>query len=233
MSSRPIAVLSLAFTFAALVPAAGTAAVPPPRRGQDSATVVLDRASAAYGRLRTARGTFEQTLTNPLTRNSSRSRGEYQLHRASGRWALDFTDPRGDRIVDDGTALWVYVPSTNPGQVIKLPSAGAGTGMDLLQRFFGDPASRYRIADGGATTVSGRSVRAVALTPLVPMEFTRATVWIEPATGTLRQFEVTEPSGLVRRFTFTTVTLDGPVNERALRFSPPRGVRVFDQSRRR
>ena len=200
------------------------------------ADAALDKAVAAYGRLKTARGTFEQVLTNPLTRNTATSRGEYQLHRGSGRWSLAFTDPKGDRVVDDGSALWVYLPSTNPGQVIKLASqrgAGGASGMDLLERFFGDPKTRYRVSDAGAATVGGRAVRAIGLAPVRPMEFTKATVWIDTANGTLRQFEVTEQSGLVRRFTFTSVRLDGPVDEKAFRFSPPKGVKVFDQSRAR
>jgi len=208
---------------------AATTGATPPR--QDAARAALEKASAAYARLKTARGTFEQTLTNPLTRNTSRSRGEYQLQRATGKWSLVFSDPKGDRVVDDGSALWIYVPSTNPGQVIKLPSQGAGTGIDLLDRFLADPASRYKVVDAGAATLGGRAVRAVSLTPNRPMEFTKATVWIDPSDGTLRQFEVTEQSGLVRRFTFTTVTLDGKVDASAFQFTPPKGVRVFDQTR--
>jgi outer membrane lipoprotein carrier protein len=224
---------------ALLVSAAATASAPArpaARPPQDAASVAIDKASAAYSRLKSARGTFEQTLTNPLTRNAATSRGEYQLQRASGRWSLVFTSPKGDKIVDDGSALWVYLPSTNPGQVIKLSSqgaAGGASGMDLLDRFLGSPRTRYRVADAGAATVAGRGVRAVSLTPLQPMEFTKATVWIDTANGTLRQFEVTEQSGLVRRFTFTTVRLDAPVDEKALRFTPPKGVKVYDQSRAR
>ena len=52
----------------------------------------IDRAVKAYSKVKTARASFEQTLTNPLTGNTQVARGELQQRRP-GRRAITFTDP--------------------------------------------------------------------------------------------------------------------------------------------
>jgi len=189
----------------------------------------IDRAVKAYARVKSARATFEQTLTNPLTGNTQVARGEY-LQQSPGRLAVTFTQPKGDRIVNDGKAVWVYLPSSAPGQVIKLsPAAGAGS-VDLLGTFLDAPRSKYDMAAAGTAVVGSRKTHAVTLTPRKPMQFTKAVVWIDDADATVRQFEVTDNMGLVRRVRLTSLTLNGPVNRAAFSFTPPAGVKVYDQA---
>src|ERR1700726_2844442 len=83
------------------------AIVTPPLRAQQEANAILSHAVSAYSRVTTARGTFEQTLTNPLTGTTAAARGEFVQERPS-HLAVRFTDPSGDRIVADGKWVWVY-----------------------------------------------------------------------------------------------------------------------------
>jgi outer membrane lipoprotein-sorting protein len=62
------------------------------------------------------------------------------------------------------------------------------------------------------------------------MGFARAVLTVVPTTGALKGLEVTEHSGLVRTFTFTTVTRGVALSADAFRFSVPRGVTVVDQA---
>ena len=78
----------------------------------------IDRAVAAWARVKTVRGSFEQTVTNPLTGSSATARGEY-LQERPNRLAIRFGQPASDAIVSDGKAVWIYLPSTAPGQVVK------------------------------------------------------------------------------------------------------------------
>ena len=189
----------------------------------------IDRAVKAYARVKTARATFEQTLTNPLTGNTQQARGEFQ-QQGRGRLAITFTDPKGDRIVNDGRAVWVYTPSSAPGQVIKLSPAVGGPSVDLLGTFLEAPRGKYTMASAGAAVLGGRKTRAVTLVPKQPMQFTKATVWIDDADATLRQLEITDNMGLVRRVRLTKLTLNGPVDRSAFTFTPPAGVKVYDQA---
>src|SRR6476619_1649045 len=81
----------------------------------------IDRASQAFQRASTVRATFEQTLTNPLTGATSKASGELALAQPN-KAAIRFAKPAGDLVVADGKWLWVYLPSSAPGQVLKMPA---------------------------------------------------------------------------------------------------------------
>ena len=206
---------------------ASLAAAPLSAQGTD---VTIDRAVAAYGRMKSARATFEQTLLNPLTGTTVVAKGE-MLQQKPGRLSVRFTDPEGDRIVSDGKVLWAYMPSSNPRQVVKMPlTEGGAASVDLAEQFLKDPRTKYQISDAGAATVSGRATHALNLLPRQPMQFRKATVWIDDRDGSLRQFEITDGNGLTRTVRLTSLALNVPVPSDAFTFKPPKGVKVFDQA---
>ena len=212
---------------AALVAVGGAA--PAAAHAQPSVDALIARAAATYKGARTATASFQQTLTNPMTGTRSVSRGV--LQRQGGKFNFQFTDPRGDRLVADGEHLWVYTPSTTPRQVIKLPQAAAGAGMaDPGLQFFDSPKTRFTITDAGTATVDGTSTRALTLMPKGRNDaFVKATVWLDPRDGTLRQFETTDGMGVTRRVVLTNVRTNVPVSAASFEFTPPAGVRVVDQ----
>ena len=190
---------------------------------------LVDRAAAEHAKMRTAKVQFTQVITNPLTGNRINARGQV-LRKAPGLLAITFTDPAGDKIISDGNAVWVYLPSTTPGQVMKMtPGGSEAERLDPASQLLRSPRSRFNIADGGTATVGGRSTRVVLLTPKGRESFTRAKVWIDTRNSLVRRFEVTEPSGLVRNVTLTSIQANVAVPSSAFRFTPPRGVRVIDQ----
>ena len=206
---------------------ASLVAAPLSAQGTDA---TIDRAVAAYARMKSARATFEQTLLNPLTGTTVVAKGE-MLQQKPGRLAVRFTDPEGDRIVSDGKVLWAYMPSSNPRQVVKMPlTEGGAASVDLAEQFLKDPRTKYQISDAGAATVSGRATHALNLVPRQPMQFTKATVWIDDRDGSLRQFEITDGNGLTRTVRLTSLALNVPVPSDAFTFKPPKGVKVFDQA---
>ena len=192
---------------------------------------LLDRAVAAWAKVRTARATFEQTITNPLTDRTLTASGEFQQQRP-GKLSVTFSDPASDRIVADGKHLWLYLLSTTPGQVIRtsLREGGSGT-VDLSAQFLTAPRSRYTVTPAGAATVSGRATHAYTLVPKAKSDapFKTATVWIDDGDATIRQFDVTEPSGLQRRVRMTSFRTNVPVDASAFTFPVPSGVRIVDR----
>jgi|GraSoiStandDraft_24_1057298.scaffolds.fasta_scaffold458925_1 outer membrane lipoprotein carrier protein len=199
--------------------------------GAQSTDQTLDRAITAWGKVKTARATFEQTVTNSLTGSSATARGEYQQQRPN-RVAIRFTDPAGDRIVADGASVWVYLPSSAPGQVVKR-SASDGTALplDITGEFLTDPRGRYDISSAGSGTVGGHSAKALLLSPKPQTQapFTKATIWVDDDDALIRQFEVVEPSGVTRRIRITSLDLNVPVDKSTFSFTPPAGVRVVER----
>lgn len=201
--------------------------------GQSSVDRTIDRAVDARAKVKTARATFEQTLTNPLTGGSATARGEFQEQRPD-RLAIRFTDPVGDRIVADGRAVWLYLPSSTPGQVIRRAmNGGAPLPIDITGEFLDSPREKYEIADGGQDVVDGASAHVLVLTPKNrgDVAFTRVRVWVLDRDGMIRQFETVEPAGVIRRVKLTSLAVNVPVERSAFTFIPPRGVRVVDQLR--
>lgn len=196
---------------------------------QDSSSTLVDRAVRRYRSAGTVRATFEQTLTSPATGAVHVSRGEY-FQGGGSRFALRFADPAGDAIVNDGVTLWLYLPSSSKGQVIKLPSR-AGAGFDVLASLLTSSNAKH-----AATRLRDESIDAHATTAfeLVPKTtdapFTRATLWIGTADALVWQLETVEQSGLVRRVRFTTMRTGVDLPEGSLAYSVPAGVKVVDQA---
>lgn len=211
--------------FAVVALALPTAAATPLHAQSPAAAV--DRAVAAWDKVTSVRATFHQSVTNPLTGGREQARGEFQ-QQGRNRISIRFTDPKGDRIVADGRALWLYLPSTTPGQVIRT-AAGTGT-VDFTAQFLASPKTRYTIAAAGRGSVDGRAAQAVLLTPKTKdVPFARAKVWIDDRDGLIRQFEVVERNGITRTVKLTGMRVNVPVEARAFRFEVPRGVRVVEQ----
>ena len=193
---------------------------------QSPADRAIDVAVKSYANIRTAKASFEQTITNPLLGSTLRSKGDFEQSRPN-RFAFRFTDPKGDVIICDGQYVWAYLPTSAPGRVNRMP-CGSGS-LDLIGEFFTNPTQRYTIGDGGAATVGERKAHIVLLTPKSKdAAFTRAKVWIEPTSGSLLQFEAVEPNGLTRLVRITTFNANAAVKESAFKFTVPKGVQVVD-----
>jgi outer membrane lipoprotein carrier protein len=203
-----------------------------PARGQ-SVESTIDRAVAAWAKVKTVRGTFDQTVTNPLTGTSGSAHGTYAQERPN-RLAIRFLPPQADAIVADGTTLWIYLPSSAPGQVIKRRATdGQSVPIDLTGQFLDQPRAKYVITAAGTKTVDGHATHALTLVPKpgASSPFTKATVWVDDDDSLIREFEETETSGVVRHVHLTAVTPNAGVERSAFTFSVPAGVKIVDQTK--
>jgi outer membrane lipoprotein carrier protein len=145
---------------------------------------------------------------------------------------MRFTDPPGEAIVIDGKYVWVYTPSTTPGQVLRLPvpSGGPVYGYNLLAWLLDRPAERYASTYLRADRLDDHTMDVVEMVPTVPdMPFSRATVWLDRADGLPRRMEIEELSGQRRTLTLHNLRVNPPVAARTFTFDVPDGVRVVDQ----
>lgn len=207
-----------------VVVAAGITA---PLRAQ-SADSTLDRAVAAYATVKTARIAFTQTIDNSLTGTKVESRGELQQRRPS-RFSVKFEEPAGDRIVSDGQYVWVYLPSTNPGQVIRAKLGADADAPDFAAQFLESPRKSYTVSGGAAATIDGTATHSVVLAPKsTSSPFQKVTLWVNDSDALLHRVETVDGSGVVRRITVTRFVRNGPVDPNAFVFRIPAGVKVYD-----
>ena len=191
---------------------------------------VLDHASAAYQTVTTLSAEFVQVIANPLLGPPDTTRGRLYQMRPS-RFAMRFTDPRGDRIVADGRHLWLYTPSTTPGQVIRTAISSTGTtGPNLIGQFVERPRERYRARYLRADSLAGRMTDVVVLVPRATnLLYSEAVVWIDRSDGLVRRIEIVEVSGQRRTLVLNKLAVNRGVPGREFTFSPRAGLRVVDQ----
>jgi outer membrane lipoprotein carrier protein len=201
--------------------------------GAQSVDGTIDRAVAAWAKIKTIRGTFEQTVTNALTGSSAVARGQF-VQQKPNRLAIRFSQPATDAIVADGKYVWVYLPSTAPGQVVKRPATDRGAvPIDLTGQFLDEPRAKYDIAPAGTRTVDGQAAHGLVLTPKKgsTAPFTKATVWVDDDDALIREFEETEPSGVTRHIRLLSVEPNAAVDKQAFAFAIPAGAKIVDQTK--
>lgn len=205
------------------------AARPPVRPSDQDPWPVLDRASAAYQATQSLTANFVQIITNPMVGEPDTTRGRLFQQRPS-RFAMRFTSPAGDRIVADGRYLWLYTPSTEPGQVIRSRIPRTGTGPNLIGQFVERPRERYTARYVRADSGAAGWADVIALTPRDDSQpYSSAVIWVGREDGLVRRVDLVETSGQERSVRLSNLRANTPVPSREFRFSAPRGVRVVDQ----
>lgn len=193
------------------------------------ADAILARAADAYADIRTLRADFEQSTENPVLRRTTTSRGTIFQARPD-RFLMRFSQPEGDRIVSDGTWIWVYYPSVDAQQVIRMRAGAGGAGaVDLQAQFLGDPTRRFEARLVGEESVGGRAADVLQLTPREPGNFRALKVWVDRRDHLVRRFEITEHNGVVRRFLLRNLAPGADVDDSLFRFTPPEGAHVVSR----
>ncbi|WP_396223546.1 outer membrane lipoprotein carrier protein LolA [Gemmatimonas sp.] len=205
-----------------------TFAVSVPLAAQNGAETAYDRMARAWSSVQTLEATFDQKITNPLLGRSVTSKGVF-LQERPGKVSITFTQPAGDRIVGDGKTLWVYLPSSAPGQVLKLPGDADGAIVaDLLGQLLETPKRAFIISGGDAVTIDGRATRRVQLLPRSPdaVPFQKATLWLDEQNPRPVRVQVIDGQGVDRTITLTSWTPGATLPRDAFRFAVPKGVKV-------
>lgn len=205
-------------------------AVAPPATQAQDAQAVVGRSSKVYRSLASLSADFVQVVDNPMI-DSAESRGTL-IQAGPGKLSMRFTDPPGEAVVIDGQHVWVYTPSTVPGQVLRLaaPSGGPVYGYNLLAWFLDRPAERYKAKYLRQEKLGNRTMDVVELVPAVPdLPFDRAVLWLDREDALPRRLEITEKSGATRTLALSNLRVNRKVPDETFRFQVPPGVRVVDQ----
>jgi outer membrane lipoprotein carrier protein len=204
----------------------GLVAVLPGRLTGQTPAETLDRAARTNQALTSFSADFWQVIDDPMMGNY-RSRGRL-VQAGDGRLSLRFTEPSGELIVLDGRHVWMYLPSTEPGQVRKIP-------MSSLPDYFNprslldQPGRRFEAKSVRRDQLNGRAADVVLLAPRDPnLPFSEVVLWVDREDGLPRRLQFKERSGATRTFTFADVRTNQPIPDRTFTFELPSGVRVVE-----
>ncbi|MBA3317648.1 MAG: outer membrane lipoprotein carrier protein LolA [Gemmatimonadales bacterium] len=212
-----------------LAAAALSTGTTPSLQAQD-AQAIVGRSSRVYRSLASLSADFVQVIDNPMI-DSAESKGTL-IQAGTSKLSMRFTDPPGEAVVIDGEHVWVYTPSTVPGQVLRLavPSGGPVYGYNLLAWLLDRPAERYTAKYLRQERVGTRAMDVVELTPSVPdLPFDRAVLWLDREDALPRRLEITEKSGALRTLALSKLRVNRKVPDSTFEFKAPSGVRVVDQ----
>ena len=183
---------------------------------------------AAYGQVTTLRADFTQTVHDPMIGSDDTSRGEYLQQRP--KFAIRWRRPSGDMIVSDGQTVWVYTPSSQPGQVIRQDVTGRqGESGDFLAQFLDRPKERFTVTYERAERVGSRPADVLALAAKdrnAPYRTVR--IWVDRQDNLVRRIEITGPAGDTRRIVLDRLRVNQPIAAASFVFRPPAGARVVD-----
>ncbi len=202
---------------------------PAPLSQDPDPAAIIEKAAQTYQKISSFRADFRQVIADSMI-GTYESRGKL-VQSGEAKLSMRFTDPAGEAIVMDGERLWVYTPSTTPGQVLRLKIPTDPTyGPNVLAWILTRPAERYRARYLRADAVAGRGVDVIALTPNDrSLPFSEAVVWIDQFDHLPRRLEIRERSGQRRTLVLTAVETNRRVSDATFRFDLPSGVRVIDQ----
>ncbi len=194
---------------------------------------LMRRAAAVYDTLRTLRARFHQTIEMRVFEPPREREGSgtwYQEKPALFR--MDFSDPEDDLIVSDGRHLWLYYPSTHPGQVIRseLEARGRGAAMvDLQGRIFRLARTRYDVRYAGRDTLGGAPVHRVELDPRTgDADYRRVEVWLDAGSLLVRRLVFEDRGETVRTVTLDDIRTGVSLPDSLFRFQVPEGTEVFE-----
>jgi outer membrane lipoprotein carrier protein len=191
---------------------------------------LLARAEQVYDGLSSMQAEFDQTIEIALLGRKRSGVGSW-YQKGPGRFKMDFSDPPGDVIVADGMNLWLYYPSTHPGQVIRstIDANTTGAGMvDLQGRIFDEAAEGYDAVLDGVTDVDGHSTWLVSLTPRGESPYRLVRVWIDCERLLVRRFEITEENETLRTVILRELQPNADIPDSTFDFEPPAGTDVFE-----
>jgi outer membrane lipoprotein carrier protein len=206
-----------------------TAAAKPLSPVQDPGAIVR-RAGAAYRNLTSLQADFVQVIQDPSLGDTLTTRG--RLYQAGpNAFAMRFEDPPDEAIVIDGKFVWLYLPSTAPGQVIRMRmETDPVYGANLLAKILDRPAERYRSAWIRSDTLGGRRVEVVSIIPRADnRNFSKAILWLDAEEALPRRIELDEAGGARRILTLSHLRPNAAVDKTIFEFRVPKGVRVVDQ----
>ena len=193
-----------------------------------SASEVLELAAKRHASANAVCADFDHHLEIVLLREEKSGHGRLCSQRPN-LFAMRFSEPDGDAVIVDGTWTWIYYPSNDRGQVLRLAASARGGAHDIFREFLEDPASMYE-ATYLATEEPGEGIRAhrIRLVPRREARFVGAELWIDARDHLLHRLRIEDENGTIRTITLSGTEIDPDgLDESWFEFEPPPGAMVI------
>jgi outer membrane lipoprotein carrier protein len=202
----------------------GSAAAAPQCTGV--AAPVVANVQKFYDGTNTFSADFAQTYTVKAYNQTKNSTG-HVIFNKPGKMDWTYKDPAGNRVVSDGTTVWVYEAANKQmyQQTVtqaQYPAALAFlTGQGQLAKLF-----NFTMCPGATMQFPGGDV--LVGTPVTPnAAYEKVLFYVDQATSQVRRVLILDGQGNRNRFDFNTPVVNQPVPATQFVFTPPPGTTII------
>lgn len=220
---RSTAVLVLGVAASALAGGEG----PVVSAGEDCARAAASRVQGRYEGVRDLSARFEQR-TETVALGSHRAQaleaaGEVVFAKPGRmRWSYDRPEP--SLVVSDGRSVWIFDPQAREAQHLPLgESFLSGAAIQFLLGE-GELLQEFEVRAEGC----GSDEVRLRLVPRQEAPYEHIVIRVEPASGEVRETEITDLLGNVTRVRLLEPRVNTSPEAGLFQFSPPEGVRVME-----
>lgn len=185
---------------------------------------LLRGVESRYNNAKTLQVLFSEAYTGPGQPRRTES-GKLAL-RKPGRMRWDYTSPQGKLFVSDGKWLWLYTPSNNRVERMKLKETDdmrAPLAFLLGKLNFSKEFRNIKAQSGP----DGTAISAEPATDTLP--YTSVEFLVSPERQ-IRRVKVTGYDKSVLEFHFDQETMNPPLDSKLFRFEAPQGAEVVTEA---
>ena len=178
------------------------------------------RLEAALKKMDNLSAEFKQTLLDEDKNIVQQSRGTLALQRP-GKFAWVYAEPFEQRIIADGSELWIYDVELDQVTVKPMDEGISNAPIMILMKE-SDVTQQFKVSEVGQR----KYLYWIELEPLVSdLEFQRIFIGLED--GRVRAMELQDQFGQSTQIVFDNLRLGVVHNPATFKFVPPDGVDVF------
>jgi outer membrane lipoprotein carrier protein len=208
------------------------AQAPPSAQPPANPQAVVDQVQAFYDKARTFQSDFHQEFLVKAYNQTKTSRGHVTFSKP-GKMSWAYDEPAGNRVVSDGSTVWVYQASDKqlyesainqsqyPAAVSFLTGTGKlGDSFNFTLRDGNDPAQKKTaLGFPGGWVLLGTPKAA---TP----SYQKVLFYVDKATSQVLRVLILDGQGNTNTFTFDAPRVNDPVDPGQFTFTPPPGTNI-------
>lgn len=191
------------------------------------ADAVIRRADRALAALETLHAGFSHHVENPILEKTTEGEGILD-YRAPSSYRIAYSKPIGDLVVNDGRFVWIYLPSSQPGQVIRQLASESGVHNPLT--YLRDLRGYYDATLDGMEEIAGRRTHHLVLIPTDDRApFAQLEVWVDQRSGLLQRVQTRTTQSVITTYTFLDMELNTTLEDDVFVFHLPPDTEIYDQ----
>lgn len=189
---------------------------------------LIDKVDARFAEVTTLRGGFEQKIYDAATGQTIASRGTLLLKKPL-KMLWEYTEPEAQTVLADGKNIYFHIPAAR--QVTVQPLANALNSRSPVLFLAGGKRLReiFRITVVPSPNDSKIPQASLLLEPKEKsLTVTRITIRVSTEDFTITSFTLHDWTGNRSEVSFTDMTVNGPVADKAFSFARPKGTEVIE-----